>query len=58
MSSNPNPARIAGYRAKLADLIATRNAFRDQGNDHKVKGLNRQIEAQLKWIKRAESSDT
>jgi hypothetical protein len=55
MSSTPNPARIAEYQAKLADLIAARNAFRDQGKDHKVKMLNRQIQAQLKWISRAES---
>jgi hypothetical protein len=55
MSSTPNPARIDEYRTKLADLIATRNTFRDQGKDHKVKFVNRQIQAQLKWIKRAES---
>ena len=56
MSSTPNPARTDAYRAKLADLIAARNAFRDQGKNHKVKFVNRQIQAQLKWIRRAESA--
>jgi hypothetical protein len=57
MSSTPNPERIAGYRAKLAELIDTRNTFRDQGKLHNIKGVNRQIEAQLKWIRRAELLD-
>jgi hypothetical protein len=54
MSSTPNPARMAEYQARLAELVARRDAFRAQHNDHKVKLLNRQIQAQLKWIARAQ----
>jgi hypothetical protein len=53
MSSNPNPARLADYQAKLAELVAARESYRAQHNDHKVKFLNRQIQAQLKWIRKA-----
>jgi hypothetical protein len=53
MSSQPRPADIAKYQAKLAELIAARDAFRVQHNDHKVKAVSRRIQAQLKWIKRA-----
>ena len=53
MSSTPNPARIAEYQARLSELVEARDAFRTQRNDHKVRLLNRQIRAELKWIKRA-----
>jgi hypothetical protein len=52
MSSKPNPARIAQYEARLAELIDAREAFRTQRNAHKVRILNRQIRAQLKWLKK------
>ncbi len=55
MSSTPNPARIAEYQAWLTELIAARESFRSQRNDHRVKLLNRQIRAQQKWIKRAQA---
>jgi hypothetical protein len=55
MSSSPNPARIVEYQARLAELIATRDGFRAQHNDHKVRLLNRQIRAQMRWIKRAQA---
>jgi hypothetical protein len=54
MSSTPDPARIAEYRARLAELVAARDGFRAQHNDHRVRLLNRQIRAQMKWIKRAQ----
>jgi hypothetical protein len=53
MSSIPNPARIAEYQARLAELVEARDGFRAQHNDHRVRALNRQIRAQLKWIRRA-----
>ena len=53
MSSTPNPARLAEYQAKLAELVAVRDDQRAQHNDHKVKLLNRQIRAQIKWISKA-----
>ncbi len=53
MSSTPNPNLIAVYEAKLAELIATRDAYRAQHKDHRVRLLNRQIRSQLKWIKKA-----
>jgi hypothetical protein len=55
MSSAPNPARLTQYQAKLADLVALRDSYRAQHNDHKVKLLNRQIRAQAKWIRNAQS---
>ena len=55
MSSTPDPARIAQYQAKLAELVSTRDSYRTQHNDHKVKLLNRQIRAQAKWIRKAQS---
>jgi hypothetical protein len=55
MSSTPDPARLAQYQAKLAELFAVRDAYRAQRNDHKVRLLNRQIRAQVKWIRKARS---
>jgi hypothetical protein len=55
MSSTPNAARIAEYQAKLGELIAARESFRSQHNDHKVRLLNRQIRAQMKWIRKAQA---
>jgi len=54
MSSTPDPARIADYRARLAELVTARDAYRAQHNEHRVRQLNRQ--AQLKWIRRAETA--
>jgi hypothetical protein len=56
MSSTPNPARLAEYQVKLAQLVALRDSYRAQHNDHKVKLLNRQIRAQTKWISKAQSA--
>jgi len=56
MASTPNPARMAVYRARLADLVAARSAHQDLNNDHHVKNLNRRVQAQLKWIAAAESA--
>jgi hypothetical protein len=56
MSSKPNPAWIPEYRARLAELVAARDSNRAQHNDHRVRLLNRQIRAQLKWIRRAEAT--
>jgi hypothetical protein len=53
MSSTPNPARLAEYHAKLAELVAARESYRAQHNDHKVTLLNREIRSQSKWISRA-----
>ena len=53
MSSTPCPARLAEYQAKLQALTAVRDFNRALHNDHKVKQLNRQIQAQLKWIRAA-----
>jgi hypothetical protein len=58
MSSTPNPARLDQYRAKLAELVATRDAYNAQHNDHKVRLLNRQIRAQHKWIRNEQSAPT
>ena len=55
MSSTPDPARLAQYQAKLAELVSTRDSYRAQHNDHRVKLLNRQIRAQVKWIRQAQS---
>lgn len=56
MSSTPNPAHLARYQAKLAELTAVRDSYRAQGNAPRVRLLNRQIRAQNKWIRRARSS--
>jgi hypothetical protein len=53
VSSTPNPDLITVYEAKLAELVATRDAYRAQHKDHRVRLLNRQIRSQLKWIKKA-----
>jgi len=55
VSSTPNPARLTEYQAKLAELVALRDAHRAQRNDHKVRLVNRQIRAQVKWIRQARS---
>jgi hypothetical protein len=44
---------MAEYQSRLAELVAARDAYRLQGKDHKVRLLNRQIQAQLRWIRRA-----
>jgi len=56
MASKPNPARMAIYQARLADLLAAKAAHRELDNDHQVRNLNRQIQAQMKWIATAEST--
>ncbi len=53
MSSTPNPDLIVVYEAKLGELVATRDAYRAQHKDHRVRLLNRQIRSQLRWIKKA-----
>jgi hypothetical protein len=55
-SSTPNPARIAEYQARLGELIAAREGFRAQHNEHKVRLLNRQIRAQVRWIRKAQAA--
>ncbi|HVV35334.1 MAG TPA: hypothetical protein VHC63_01940 [Acidimicrobiales bacterium] len=55
MSRTPNPERLDVYEAKLAELIAERNTAATQRKDRRVYALNRQIEAQRRWIKRARS---
>jgi hypothetical protein len=56
MASTANPARLDDYRARLADLVEAKTAHQDLNNDHHVKNLNRQIQAQLKWIAKAEAA--
>jgi len=56
MASTPSPARMAVYQARLVELVAARSAQQDLDNSHQVKNLNRQIQAQLKWIASAESA--
>lgn len=53
MSTTPDPARLAQYEARLAELVATRDTHRAQHDDHKVRLFNRRIQAQIKWIRRA-----
>jgi hypothetical protein len=53
MSSQPRPADLAKYQARLSELIAAKEAYRAQHDDDKVKALNRQIQAQMKWMKKA-----
>jgi hypothetical protein len=50
MAAKPNKALMPEYQAKLAELLAAKAAHQDLDNDHRVKNLNRQIQAQLKWI--------
>ena len=58
MSSIPDPARMAQYEARLAELVAIRDSHRAQHDDHKVRLLNRQIQAQIKWIRKGRSAAT
>jgi hypothetical protein len=37
-------------------LLDAREVARRQRNDHRVKALNRQIQAKLKWIDRAQAA--
>jgi hypothetical protein len=53
MTSTPNPARLAEYRAKLAELLTIRESYRAQHDDQKVRLLNRQIRGQTRWIRKA-----
>lgn len=53
MTSTPDPARLAEYEAKLAELVALRDSYRAQHNEHRVKLINRQIQGQIKWIRKA-----
>jgi hypothetical protein len=55
MTSTPDPARVAEYKAKLAELLAVRDSYRAQHNDHKVRVLNRQIRGRTRWLRRAQS---
>jgi hypothetical protein len=56
MASTPNPALVPQYQAKLAHLLAAKAAYQDLNADHHVRNLNRQIQAQLKWIASAEAA--
>ncbi len=56
MTSTADPARLDDYRARLAVLLDAKTAHQDLNNDHHVKNLNRQIQAQLKWIAKAEAT--
>jgi hypothetical protein len=56
MTSAPNPAKTAEYQVRLADMIAARAVQTDLNNVHKVRNLNRQIQAQMKWIARSQAS--
>jgi len=58
MSAVPNPARLAEYEARLADLFAARDAARTLHNDQQVRLINRRIHAQIKWIRRAQSASS
>jgi hypothetical protein len=49
---------MARYQARLNELVAARDTFRAAHNDHKVRALNRKIQAQLKWIRKAQALDT
>ena len=54
MASAPNPAHLRDYQTRLTDLQELRATHVSAGNDAKVANLNRQIQAQLKWIAAAE----
>ena len=57
MSSRPNPAHLAKYQAELlTELLAARDTARRQRNDHRVKALNRQIQAKMKWTGKAQAA--
>jgi hypothetical protein len=58
MATRPNPARLPEYQAKLGELMAAREEFRALRNDQAVRVVNRQIRAQLKWIKKARELET
>jgi hypothetical protein len=58
MSSQPKPANMALYQARLNELVAARDTFRAAHNDHKVRALNRKIQAQLRWIRKAQAIAT
>jgi hypothetical protein len=49
---------MARYQARLNELVAARERFRAAHNDHKVRALNRKIQAQMKWIRKAQALDT
>jgi hypothetical protein len=55
MSSQPKPADMARYQARLNELVAARDTFRSAHDDHKARALNRKIQAQLKWIRKAQA---
>jgi hypothetical protein len=57
MSSSPNPAKTAIYQARLAEMTAAKAVQAGLNNEHKVRNLNRQIQAQMKWIARAEAAN-
>lgn len=54
MASTPNPAHIRHYESQLEDLRTLRATHVASGNDAKVTNVNRQIQAQLRWIAVAE----
>jgi len=57
MSSTPDPVRLEEYEARLAQLVATRDAHRAQHDDQKVRLFNRRIRAQIRWIRKAQSAE-
>ena len=56
MSATPNPARLPEYQARLADLFAAREAAKANHDDQQVRLLNRRIRAQIRWIRRVNST--
>jgi hypothetical protein len=46
---------MAAYQARLTELVAAKAVHVELGHEHDVRNLNRQIQAQLKWISRAEA---
>lgn len=56
MSSTPDPARLSLYQERLGRLIAGRDAARAEHEDQRVKVFNRQIRAQIRWIRKAQSA--
>jgi hypothetical protein len=54
VASTPNPARLRDYQESLEQMLAQRATHAAAGNDAKVTNLNRQIQAQMKWIAAAE----
>ena len=55
MASTPNPSHLRHYQSHLEALLTLRATHVASGNDAKVTNVNRQIQAQIKWIALAET---